>query len=408
MLTLAALRELLCQTALGVWPTLSAAELLRRIEFCPLLDLGLGDLGTNLPFLVAEQLRIDPQQIAAVLISKIDGAEHASFVAQRGYLNFRGYIDLSELETCATNRNFRIFVPNFGKTMASWEQARLLAAAFLQSALLNSYGAGVMLQVGGETISLTSSHSCSGATFRSALKILLAAIERSDRSVLRESLDFAALVEDYERTFVWLTPAALEESAFKDFSARFQAGKGRPKIVCVEGSWIAGIEERMTLEQLLEWSDHDLESLILYLSSDFRAAELDIGVARFAEKSNILWYLHVSLARLQRFAAPPLAGVAVTLPYFDDGHPLRMLASRLSYLQLFFQRAACHAAVPEACRALRELLESLNLFFNTPQNRTKLASQSLPELELQILSSASNILSAIIKRCNIFRNGTEY
>jgi hypothetical protein len=370
-----------------------------RASFSPLVDLGLGDAGTDVALRLAERLNVPPQQI----IERIQGAWRPTGLAEvrvvRGYLNVTFPDDAQNLYV-TEDVSFRgdvsraiVLAPQSGAASAA-ANLRLACGGAAQHAIVRALGGAATLFWGAEAMKGDATED----VFRLLMERVLNEAEapREDEIVASTR----ALLErpDFEVT-LRLQPQSLSR---RSFTAICEADGGREALHIVappapQFSFRAG---QLDLSALKVLSLDPLFALLWYFTEAVPALDLDLFVATSDEKANLLWYWRSTCERIGTHMpslAAQIEGAA------EPASPmLRDLAMRTRFLRSFYVAGAEAGRVSDFLLVLRSMLDSLNRAFNAPDVRTRLAAGQLDPATAKIIAGACQSLSANITLYDFF------
>jgi len=161
--------------------------------------------------------------------------------------------------------------------------------------------------------------------------------------------------------------------------------------------WLAMQDTDLWRQLILEASESELSSLLLYLASPTPGVELDYSVPRLNERGNLGIWLTESLMRLERIVGSFLQvrpTADLQSEFADDNW--RFLAIRADLLKALCVQAVQDGSVAGLALGIQQLLVQLCATLNTPQLRARITKEQLTTGEGEILYGVWRALSASI------------
>lgn len=378
------------------WPDVSP-----KVRVKPLLDLELGDIGSNCFIDLAGLLKQDPLRVADQIMPVLANDIPYEWELIDGYLNVRLNDNaLAEIETEPYGYSpevSRVLIPGPVTKLEPWSYLRLIALGLLQWSILKS------LQVPGRIIAGSDSLDLSSGELSTYLDVFRKLINTSELSSDQRLVEVESmLTEDFPgQTFLWLTPRFFPKKRFSIFFKEHIAANEKIVFRCPAQSWLTGGEYDLSPAKVLAWSDEELLALLLYLAGEVLSTEIDLTVPRLNEKDNLSWYVNSTYSRLRQILdQAQKEGTASEDQPGDERLPLeeqeRRLCQRLRYAQHFYLAAGLNGEVTEFLTAFSGLLSLTNARLNTPAFRMAVENKGFFGREKEILSSANSVLSDIM------------
>lgn len=354
-------------------------------NFFPLLDLTQGQLSSDLPLLLAAQLKVHPDRVIAELLPAFKQIDRCICSYSNGYLN----IELTELRSSDfptaplvnSGQKLSLFVAPDCARISELEYLRFIALPITQAYLATAIGYAVELNHGREQHFFDKKQQLLDF-FWSQLSAL-----RAGQRQLWDGADIDSAAQDYliknkDYNFLWFSPRSLDQNRF---NALYKSLAGSNTLVCVP--------TRSLLSDLkadgLNWVNcARCVDLLFLLSSAEAGRNLDLNIASTAENANLNWYAHSTLARLRRYEQRWLENTHVD-NLAGESSPLLIRAYQMPG---FFRRATALGELNIWHSAFMDLLDRCNVLFNQPDLRRQL------ELEKELSSLSSKILSVVYQR----------
>lgn len=361
------------------------------VECRPIIDLELGDLGTELPVLVAAEIREKAQDVGERIKSELSPelASRASVVS--GYLNFSLSLEeLAEFEDLRPAANQEPLVVMGAKPSGVGEVGllRLLSSALCQYGLLRSLGykPSILLGSGGRP-------AVSGAATSCVLE-LMDSIRASEEVPLEFDLAVRGLFQSKASSkTIWIHPDFIPRSEFRNFCARAEESGARLFVRCLDRAWY-GSQGAISERDLRLLGGAPYLSSIFYLSQEMPGGDLDLAVPALNESSNIFSFLRETCSRFERWQDLTSGAADISLAGPTEIDFLR----RRKFIKVFWQLAAERGEVDAFLSALGGVLRLFNARLNMPETRLRLESGRFESLDMVLLSGTYTVLKDMVAR----------
>lgn len=393
--TLSQAEKFLLSFAQSNWPEAAFAA-----KFRPLLDLGFGDLTTQLPLEMARLTRRRADECGKELLAAWPMSGHGCASLDGDFLNLRvllGWDDFGQLlaqESKPEIGALSLFVPPLTDWAKLGGQVRLLARVALHVRLFQCEARRATLKlVGGVPESLRAFSLAK--IFRELVSHCLAGGPQAPMAVEGE---LAAFVRNntLPTRVIYLLPALIDATRLRNIFPRGEHEAGC-ELCFAAKRWVDWSIGERAVRELLQWSDSDLISLIWYLAEDGSAHDIDLFIPKSAEKANLVWDLQRSLERVSRLQVSQALGVD---PSFAELY--RRIAQRVGLFQRFKEEATWRGQIGTFVGVLRDLSMSFNSLCNKPEFRMRLDRGQIGPGEGKILTGVQHLLSAIISESGLF------
>lgn len=385
-----------------LWPSVDLEP-----NFSPLLDLDLGDVGSDIAIRLAEALRLKPDEIATRICSEWSPPAGSTASVLNGFLNVRFAPDI-EVFTPEPYENYcrdrlAIVVAPFSKSTSRLAEFRMCCSALSQLLIATHLGIDACILLGDEVLKIEQSVV---PLVRHVLK-KLAACPAHAAATSYPALEVRERCKDFSNISLWIAPHALHRDAFVSFCHDIEERGDALRVIGPAAPWLDFRFHTEALDSFEQWSDEQLLALMWYLSSSAPAADLDFSIARSAERANISWFWNSTRERSARLLPPEAPLPDAPGKSFEVSSILRRLGLRVSYLRTFFVQAAVEGRLHIFMEALSDTLISFNRIFNDPGFRIRQAEARLDPVEIKIIAGAHRSLSDSITLCD-FSEGKRY
>lgn len=399
--------QALCAAAQELWPDLQKSGERIMPGFYPLLAADKGDIATDFCLVVAERIRRSPGEIARMLRDRLPVEIGQSCCLSEQSFGFYLAEDvcLELLKSPVTadeasgSLEHIVFVPLPSTALCGWAHFRLALAACLQFLMLRSLGERARL-FAGKTELCGAEVPSAGSLVRRLLALSCDVSALESRVATMEAATHSLSAAAQALVHLWLSTDSIERGSFRRLMHEARTRSLRLQTICPPHTWFAHYEEESELPALAGWSDRDLSALLYYLPGSAAALNLDLQIARFHEKENLLWFLETTCRRLGRVDFPRYEQ-AVEKLQLDPQTKTLML--KTCFLPVFYARAAWKAAPWEYLTALSDLLGCANRFMNNPVSRRDLNIAQTGSGSLYPLARVEKALRAVISLCLVIR-----
>ncbi|NDC39030.1 MAG: hypothetical protein EBZ48_13435, partial [Proteobacteria bacterium] len=368
----------------------------------PLLDLTLGDIGSDILKQIAKLRREPPETIASRVLPRIAESKFGRTQIVDGFLNIVLHDQvlkepLTNLAPVPKPRSILVAPSHRGLDQVGY--ARVVASAVTHWSLC------------ADSCALISTAGTLPAGARAA--DVYAWIHGTTTTSFAPPVPDAAL-NDLIRpvqtgpVVVWLYPDFLSRSRFRELleSLRARVGDNAVHIQCLEREWLTRISDPFEMLQNLLREPTQMLATCLYLARNCSGGDLDLGTPRQHERANMHWSLPTLVGRLDRLF--PSQRVGISPPVEESAAPLtpleRKCLARVHLLPLFLDRAIAQGEVANLLNVVEEIVENCTRYLNDPRIRQMLASPAASTSGLAIISGAKRSLSAIIQTCRLFQD----
>ncbi len=407
-MTITKIEQFLEAQAAQIWPEIGAARYPPRVNFRPQLLLDLGDLYSPYCFKLANRLKVSPDRAGAQLMQRLSGLltlESAVQVTlQRGYINIRlrGQAISLPAELRSSEAGL-VVLPAHSSAFCGWVAMRLASRAVLSCFLAQGNGTRVELYIGNERFAVTQEGQ--GRVWRQILELLLRPSVHAPQTLTIEGLDRLGKQLSCARVQGWGCQGHLAGDFERAYLGEVETEDGLEiSIKAPSAAWFDGLDELGDPEQLLQWGDNELLSLLVYAAGDADGRSFDLLIPRVGEAKNINWILAATMLRLVRLLPLDLnldLDMAAEQPQtslvaYED------LQRRFGVLDRFLVRAANYGEVGELLTGITYALHRLSQMLNAPEFRLRHAKRQDWEAEKQTMTGALGFLSIIIQRYPFF------
>lgn len=363
------------------------------VECRPILDLKLGDLGTDLPTLAAAAIKDDAQRVGERIKAYLPEGIRGRAEVASGYLNFKLTLDeLWDLEDFRPMADTQILVALGARPSGLSEIGllRLLSAALCQRELLSSLNRRSRLVLGcaGER---PSDERFDGAKLIDIFRNL----RHGGSAVMSEDKSVQAIFDSQSapKTF-WIHPDFIPRSEFREFCRRADAGGGGIIVRCLERSWYSAAPGSISEREIRILSGAEYLSVIFYLAQDLAGSDLDLSVPALNESSNLWGFLADTARRFERWRY---------LESVDSGEPSvrpeeLLFLRQIKFIKIFWQLAAERGEVGAFLSALSSVLRLFNARLNRPEARVRLDSGLPNRLDIVLLKGVFGLFKDIMAR----------
>jgi hypothetical protein len=371
------------------------------VEFRPLRDANLGDLGSDILKIIAKVRRESPEAIAARVLPRLQSSSFGQFQVVDGFLN----LTLSEallgspvVEVPAPRapRSIVVAPPHRGVDLVGY--ARVVASAATHWSLTSAHSTLISRQGTLET------NAAPAELQRWVAETLKAT---TAEGISRENLSGLVAALPKGASVLWLYPDFLDRSRFKEFltSVRSQLGGELLLLQCLDRELLTTISDTIDAVQTLVADMRYLAPTCLYLARGTLGGDLDVAIPRNQERANLWWSLPTLQTRLSRAAvgAAKESHDPSAFPAGSIGALERMILVRAKLMPLFLADAVQSGAVVELLGAIEDLVEGCTRYLNNPQIRRALDAGAPPVATGAIISGALRSSSAIIQTCRLFQ-----
>ncbi|MBN8549264.1 MAG: hypothetical protein J0M12_08125, partial [Deltaproteobacteria bacterium] len=371
-----------------IWPELKLAA-----RFAPLLDLDLGDVGSDIAIRLAESLRIKPDEIAARICAAWTLPAHVNCSVLNGYINVRfegaGLETFDEDPLVIPPSELTIVAAPFSKTPSRLAELRICSSVLCQLLIAEQLGIPAKLLLGGKTLTLQGG---ALALYRGTIDSLAL---RSGGSQADDFSSAAVLEACRSSTGVclWIAPNALTRDTFVEFCKSVEQRGQQLWVQGPSAPWLDFRFHTETLPEFADWPDDRLLALLWYLAGQTAAMDIDFSIPRIAERSNIAWFWESTCERAARLVQRPSDRGCESGSPAELSPLMRRLGLRAAYLRAFYLRAALQGEVQVFMEALADTLITFNRVFNDPGFRIRQSGGKLSEAEIKILAGAHRSLS---------------
>lgn len=377
--------------ATRLWPAVRLAT-----EFSPLIDLQLGDVGSDLAVRLAQNLRLKPDEIAARICAEWTPPSGVAVNILNGFINLRFSSADPEVFTEEPYEQYcrerlAIVAAPFSKSASHLAELRLCCGAIAQLLIAKHLGIEASLILGGEVLPLDTT---AASLLRSVLQKLT--VRRPQGAAVTESC------KEFSNVTLWIAPHALQRDEFVAFCRSVEGRGGRLRVVGPAAPWLDFRFHEETLEGFATWDDESLAALLWYLSQGSPAADIDFSVVRSAERANISWFWKSTCQRADHVLQPEPLFPSSHTENFEISPIVRRLGMRASYLRTFFVQAAVDGQLQIFMEALSDTLVLFNRIFNDPAFRIRQSEGRLEAVENKIIAGAHRSLSDSINLCDFF------
>jgi hypothetical protein len=398
--------------AASIWP-----EVNHEVELRPLVDLSLGDVGTDYFLKLANLLKLDPEIVGQRVMQEAGRQCALDWNIENGFLNLKlpdsDLMSITGKPVKTADCEYIILLQPAIRQLSSWDLLRLSSLALVQMSVLRSLNLSVELFIGEQKVC------CQREEQDFITDVFRAIIEErySKDSVdgIRSEFEKVLDANRDKKTFIWLTPRFFPRRRFVSF---FKAKlNDNPGIIlrCPEQKWLSAKEYDLEPDSLLHWSSPAILSLIVYLAGGTAAEDLDLQVPLLNEKDNLFWYLSSTRQRIHTVLGnSPLADRSSSSDGGQNGSQgagcdaalselERAVLLRVKFLEYFYYNAGLHGEVRDFIDVFKGLLSSFNRLFNDPAFRLRCDSYQFSSNEFQIMTGATDVLSDIIESWEMVR-----
>lgn len=349
-----------------------------RVTLRPILDIAVGDLGSDACLYEARNSGEDPATLAHELAARVADRIPATVEEQRGFLNLRIAAPWELLSPSTDERWGSATIPEAivvappGPGGGFDAAVRLCACALLQRSLCAIFGRTPLLVVADR----------SWQAGEGQLLELTQAATVAARGV--------PSLNRFQRCTVWCSPESLTRQEFH----RLVAGHPGLRAVTVRREWYSSAA--IDPEQIRLLSQSEEAELVWYLAATQDALDIDLSTVGQHERANRLWYLRSTQTRITRILAssPEERSMSASAP--DPNRLCRRLAVRALQLPLATREAAMLGELERWWEVQSDLLHSANRALNDPDVRRVLSTASEGTLLREILAGVAATLSDII------------
>lgn len=396
MITLGDLDRELSALIENLWPGQSITA-----DFAPLVDLSLGDAGSDVAIRLADRMTLHPEKVTAAITSRWPPNAAYSLEALRGYLNIRfrdeEALAIEPRTAALKQKHILIAVPFVGERQRPLAMMRLAFAAALQYGLAKSHGYEASVVYGGNL-----QKRFAGSPINLARELLAEICSEPRGLELAHLLDAARTLGSGAVT-LWLLPQTLSRGEFSQLCTAFSDTESELHIQSPPAPWLDFRTHTEKVSEFLRWSDGELSMLLWYLSQACPALDLDFFVARSAEEANLYWFWQSVVERGKRVLESIKMTEIRNATLNSLSSSIRAIALRRRYLGVFQERAARIGRVADFATVLHDLLSQVSRVLNNPDFRIFLTNASPGGIDQQILAGAVQILSASITTCDFGR-----
>ncbi len=340
-------------------------------------DLAHGQLTSDVLIRYAQKIKKSPEEISQGLISKLlvfNDDFYLTIVS--GHLNvtinryFPGQLDfLDVIPEC------QIFFPLAGTGRIDSYFIRILSLAALQlnlskgKAKISVFADNYTEQYSQVNLRLLESKPCSAKCQMNEELITL--VKKLDAKIMHLTL--------------WLSPEQLSKSEISKIYRETSTTKKNLQIQIPHASWLKDLDLDIVSKYRELERTVDQFKLTLLLSGSEPSTDLYYDEAVLPQRNNLGWYLQMTASRLEALGIKDKSWDRM-IEISSIPVPLLNLFWSLILLSGYRKKAVMKGLVPDYLDQVYLLLDSLNLFFNSPQLRQKILKNECNDLELQVLS----------------------
>jgi hypothetical protein len=344
-----------------------------QAPFIPLLDLNLGDLGTDYPIRVAAALRRPAIEIGAELAEALK-EEGIEFLVYEGFLNVRlgrtegatkGRINPNSLTPFAgyPPNSIRLILQNRSSRESRWGMFRRAAMLGLQAVLIKvSSKDSSLLVLDGSGKPLPDPTKNSADFWFAVTKLTEQGVVA--KKIAAKELALIVSAQRTDLTFLWAAEEVWSQTEYKSL----QSGT---ELITQFGSaaWLEDWgDERECKSTTARIQTYPLDAFFL-LSEPMRGSDIDGNILGTNQRANIRWYCGATLERINNLIPKGACPLAAEL--FEDEH-YRRLVLRATFMLDFLSYGAQRGQLWGFLQVLREILDGVNRVVNDPKFRQDL------------------------------------
>jgi hypothetical protein len=352
-----------------------------QAPFLPLIDLKLGDLGTDFPTRVAASLRCSAAEVGQELANLLKN-ERVEFLVFEGFLNVRlgsgagniGPEALSPL-TCAPLDSIALVLPYRSNRESSYGMLRRAALLGLQASLIQAQkqSANVLILDGsGEALPdpLTEG--------RAYWKKVREISQRGTTSKKEAALKIADVIRDKKAalTFVWAAEEIWNQREYKSLQEHTD-------LLTQFGSaaWLEEWGSETECSDIVDRIEAHPDEAYYLLSDPMRGSDLEGSVLGSRERANLRWYAGATLERLKDIL--PNGSFQNDAASLNDAD-LRGVLLKGLFSQDFALYGALRGQIWGYLGVLRDLLDRTNRLLNDPSFRQEIHRGDAPAKKVSL------------------------